>query len=160
MIERRTRRPNSIFKSEQLIQELDALLQPQGWSYAELSRRARVSDNTVLRIFDLDNPRNVRGTSFSSVVSALTNDIHLKVHLFELAKIPVPVDITRESFGAKLEQVMADLNLDSVGQHLLEEATLSQVQLFGRILKGQQSLAEQLFDQRRIDRSSRGSNTA
>lgn len=153
------RRPNSIYKSKQLIEELNALV-PQGWSNAEVGRRAGVSDNTVDRIFDLDNPRNIRGTSFSKVVSALTNDFRLKVHLFELAKIPVPVDITQESFGAKLERVMADLNLDSVGQHLLEEATLSGVQLFGRILREQQSLREQLFEQRRTSRPSRRSNTA
>lgn len=154
------RRPGSILKSEKLNDALGNLLVFRGTSKDRLAHDAHISPTTLGRIFDLKDPRNVNVKSFAKVVNFLTEDMWQRIRLFELAGINLPQEMAEGSFLSQINEEITALNLDFVRQHIMEEAILSQVRLWGRILKDNQSLGEQMFDQRRLNRPSRKSSAS
>lgn len=154
------RRPDIITKSEDLRVEISNLMLLSGLNKSELSRRAATSDTTLGRILRLDDPRNVRKSVFVRIVNNLTDDPEQRLHLFELAGISLSGQMVKTGFIARISQEMLNLNLDPVRQHLLEEAVLPQVRLWGRVLREQQSQEEQELERNRVNKPSQKLKTA
>lgn len=134
-----------INKTPDLANEVEALRVARGLSKNTLARQAHTGHTTLDHLINPNDPTRMTKARFTKIATVLTDTVEERRQLLAMAGIDLPTLEFGITFAEKVNQGVAELDLNPVFRDLLEASVLAHIQIQGPIYKQMQSMQESIL---------------